>query len=258
MKMVISCFDESGHFCNSDYLSVAGYVSDEFGWRVFSQEWEKVLRRHGMDVLHMREFMSREGRSPECKWEDTKKIDVLREFIKVASGTSISPGLGISLDAKHYRQLTSMMKEEDLLKKPFQAPVFCFARIIRQLMDSLQRLKVDEPTTVVFDDSRDYSMKCYAYLCKLKDRRPDIKRKIACIAFGNDSLFYPLQVADLLAYATNDQIILPEPWKEANVFSGLFKSENPDFGVVGYGEKFGPENSEEMIRAIYSESLSKD
>lgn len=251
MKMVISCFDESGHFADSDYVSLAGCVADDFGWRIFSQEWVKVLASHGMTSLHMKEFMSPEGKSAESKWDIEKKIGVLRnDFIPVATRSNISPGLGVALDARFYRQTVATMQKEGVLKKPFQAPVFCFARIMRQLVDVLERLKVDEPTAIVFDDSRDYSMKCYAYLCKLKDRRPDIKRKIACIAFADDSLFAPLQIADVLAYATNDQLSLPAPWKKSNVFSDLLKP-----GVVGYGEKFGPENVEDMVRAIYAESV---
>src|SRR5436309_930461 len=97
--------DESGHFADSDYLCMAGYMASDEGWNALCSGWRYLLReKHKIPVLHMREIMSPSGKSPAALWPIDRKLDMLREFIQLIQKHT-EAGFGCALDAKHYREV---------------------------------------------------------------------------------------------------------------------------------------------------------
>jgi len=53
-----SYLDDSGSIDDPSnrFLTVAGYVADEYGWECFEAAWQKALDEAGIPYMHMREF----------------------------------------------------------------------------------------------------------------------------------------------------------------------------------------------------------
>lgn len=204
--------DESGHFASSDYMCMAGYMASDEGWSGLCSGWRHLLReKYKIPALHMREIMSSFGRSPAAGWDIDRKVDMLREFILlIRNHTEV--GFGCALDAKHYRKIVKTIStaaaEAGLKTKPFNTHIFCMARIVRMVMQYLDDSVPEgqRQISLVFDDDEHYSKTCYALLCDLKKRVPAIKKSIINISFADDEWGYPLQAADLLSYASRNEL----------------------------------------------------
>ena len=256
--------DESGHFSSSDYVCMAGYMAADDGWTALCDGWRSLLHeKYKIPALHMREIMSPSGKSPAASWDIDRKIDMLRDFILlIRRHTEV--GFGCALDAKHYREVVKTIgaaaAEHGLKAKPFNAQMFCMARIVRLVM---QHLEANVPegqrqTSLMFDDDEKYSKTCYALLCDLKKRVPAIKKSIVNICFGDDEWYYPLQAADLLSYASCNELKKGEDgWKASNVYSDLLKDEDPAYGKR-YLSEFWSDNEDDskaLMEAIIRETV---
>src|SRR5258708_1721290 len=97
--------DESGHFSSSDYVCMAGYMATDQGWSALCDGWRVLLReKYRIPALHMREIMSKAGKSPAATWDIDRKLEMLRDFILlIRRHTEV--GFGCALDARHYREV---------------------------------------------------------------------------------------------------------------------------------------------------------
>lgn len=59
------------------------------------------------------------------------------------------------------------------------------------------------PISLNFDYTEDFSLKCMTSLVHLRQQGQEVKDLISSIGFADDSVYYPLQAADMLAYGTN-------------------------------------------------------
>jgi hypothetical protein len=243
--------DESGSFLDHAYVCLAGYASGDTEWEAFIPEWKTLLQKHGLPALHMKDIVSAYGKSPAAPWPIDKKLAMLEEFIFVIR-KHVKAGFGVGLKAAHYRGVVKKLEQLGAITKPFQAQVFCFARIIKLAMLHTL-LKSSEPfVEIVLDDSEQYAMKCYSYLSKLKQRNGYVKERISSITFADDSKWYPLQAADILAYAVCNELKKPEgkQWSDSNLFSGLLKKADPTHGLVFHGELWAETEEKALTEAI--------
>lgn len=257
--------DESGHFANTDYMCLAGFMSDELGWTSLCQEWRVLLReKWKVPAIHMREIMSPKGKSPAASWDTDKKVSMLRDFIHVIRKHT-RVGFGCAIDAKHYREVVKVIegaaKSEGLKSKPFKAQVFCMARVVKLIIGYLDESKASEDerkTSLVFDDDEQYSKACYGLLCELKKRVPVVKETIVNISFADDLWYYPLQAADLLSYASCNELKKGSmAWQESNVFTDLLKDEDPAYGKLYCSEKWtaDDQDTKALMEAIIRETV---
>jgi hypothetical protein len=93
---------------------------------------------------------------------------------------------------------------------------------------------------MIFDDSEQYSMKCYHSFCEVRRFHPELKSLMAGIAFGNDEAFAPLQAADFLACATLQEMRRGKrAWsKKYSQFRNLLLSESPAYGKLYESENW--------------------
>lgn len=257
--------DESGHFSNTDSISLAGFVSDDESWNSFCIEWKSLLLKHGLPAIHMKEIMSSKGKSPAANWEMPRKLSMLSEFIFVIR-KYVQAGFGIGMDAVHYRsvvaEITEAAKTMGVRAKPFEAKRFCVARFVRTLMQyydevELQQGGMPEPINLTFDDDEAYAMQCYSLICKIKARDAAAKSRIVSVGFADDNWFYPLQAADILAYATcNELNKSPDMrWKETNIFTDLLKADNPTYGIVNKSELWDSSSDQIALEALVKEMV---
>lgn len=262
LKMAMIYMDESGHFADQDYFCLAGYVASDAGWDALCEEWRILLQdKYKIPGIHMKEIMSENGNSPASKWPMEEKLKMLADFILVIR-KHIHTGFGVSIKAKHYREITKAVHTELVklgVRKPkkFKAQVFCVARIIRQILTYFREtLKSDEKLSLIFDDSEHYSMSCYGFVCELKRRNTQAREMISSISFADDTVFYPLQCADILAYATCNELKKGTlQWLDTNIFTALFKAEDPAYGLPYLGEPWDERDDGELVKAIIQEMM---
>jgi hypothetical protein len=257
--------DESGHFSSTDFVCMAGYMATGDGWEALCVGWRFLLReKYKIPALHMREIMSPAGKSPAASWDRDHKVDMLRDFILlIRKHTEV--GFGCALDARHYREVVKTIAAtadaHGLKAKPFKAQMFCMARVVRLVMQYLDDTNASEDerkTSLMFDDDEQYSRICYGLLCDLKKRIPAIKKSVVNICFGDDEWYYPLQAADLLSYASCNELKKgSNGWKDSNVFSDLLKDEDPTYGKRYLSELWsdGEEDSKALMEAIIRETV---
>jgi hypothetical protein len=102
---------------------MAGYMATDEGWNGLCSGWRYLSHeKYKIPALHMREIISPSGKSPAAAWDIERKLDMLREFILlIRKHTQV--GFGCALDAKHYREVVTMIRTavatEGLKTKPF-------------------------------------------------------------------------------------------------------------------------------------------
>lgn len=230
--MAMIFMDEAGHFSISDFVCLAGYLASDSGWDSLCQEWKPLLEKHGLPGIHMKEIMSPKGKSPAALWPMDKKLSMLTEFISVIR-KHVQTGFGIGLDAHHYRDIVKCAEDSfknlGMKSRPFKPPLFATARMARIISDYFDQIGSKEQVCLIFDDSEQYSMQCYSFLCELKSRNQEVRSRFVSITFADDSHFYPLLAADLLAYATCNELRKAEKgWSYLNIFTDLLNRSSSD------------------------------
>jgi hypothetical protein len=258
--------DESGHFSYSDYICLAGLMATDQGWGALCEEWRFLLdEKWKLPAIHMREIMSPLGKSPAASWPKERKEDMLRDFIlSIRKHTYV--GFGCALDAKHYREVVENLKqtadEQRQKLKPFKAQTFCAARVMRLIMNYLDHIKASEyerKIALIFDDDEQYSKWCYSILCNLKKRVPLFKETMVSITFADDIQYYPLQAADILSYASCNELKKgQDAWSDSGVFTELLKDIDPNYYRVYLSELWtDDEHDTEKLRKVILPKLTQ-
>lgn len=227
--MIMGYFDESAD-SHAEFVCMSGYIAEDGDWEALTDDWNKLCRKHRIPYFHTTDFIGSNGVYEELGWKNSELNDlipqVLDEFISVIRKHKIT-GIGVGLAGRHFREITRTVAKRE---KP---EVFCFERVLRLVVERLDKWGWHEPVCMIFDDSEAYSMKAYANLCEIKDRNPDLRKRVAGIAFGDDEFFAPLQAADLLAYATTRMNSSGDgAWLYHPQFKNLLKDENPAYGKL--------------------------
>jgi len=240
-----SYFDDSGKWKDSDYVCLAGYLSDESGWNGFCADWRALLDKHGIPSVHVKDLLPMQGPYRDLGWTLTKRDEVYNEFVSVIR-KHVLVGFGMAVDARYWRAMKPEARK--LLGDPFMA---CFQRLMRRITDRLEAAGSQDPMPITFDDCSDYSQKCYSAWSALRKRDPRMMRLISAITFADDEIFYPLQGADVLANETNKHLrnlakarrVRPDMENLRPEMENLVRSlDDPPLGIEYVGELWdGPE-----------------
>lgn len=190
-------FDESGKLADSDFICLCGYVAGE-DWDCFSSDWRRVLQRHKLPFMHTARFYGGKPPYDGLDWDKDRKDAVCGELSDIVCKNVVA-GFGVAVDAKYYK---GMKKEDREILGDRQVDVFIFHRLMKKIIEYLQAISYEEPISINFDWSEDYSLKCLSALAKLQRHRAEVRSLIGSIGFCNDEVYYPLQAADMLAYGT--------------------------------------------------------
>jgi len=192
--------DDSGKFKDSDFVCLAGYLSDDDGWTQFSEKWGKLLIKHGIPYIHMKELISLRGPYENLGWTPAQRDDVVNDFIDVIRA-HIQVGFGVAVDAKYFRSMCA-----DAQKKIGDPAYFCLHRILYLIIKKLKSVGYQPSVTITFDDCEEFSVRCYRIWSKLRKIVPDVHDYVPSISFADDQKFWPLQAADILAWVTNKSL----------------------------------------------------
>jgi hypothetical protein len=246
--MIIGYFDETKN-SHQDFVAASGYLANDSNWDALSDDWATLLKKHSLPFLHTADFLSAEGIYEKLGWKEKVKNklipSVVLEFIEIISRHTVF-GITVGLDARKYRQITNGCRKR---AKP---EVFCFERIIGGCIGIANSIQEGSPLCLLFDDSRDYSMKAYANFCEVQQRHPEIKERIGLIGFGNDEVIPALQAADVFAYATQrlQDAGGQNAWLEHPIFSRLILPARPAYGTMYFSERWDAEYLESQRNNI--------
>jgi hypothetical protein len=194
--MMLAYFDDSGKFAESDYILLAGYLSDDKSWEEFTREWRGLLIQHEIPYVHMRDLVPLQGPYKKLAWDKDHRDDVIRQFIAVIR-RNVFMGFGVAVDAKYLRKMGN--DAQKVLKRP---ELFCFSRLMRHLTNTLSTIPWNEPVPLIFDDCEEFSVKIYRLWSQLRRQDQNIMSRFSAISFADDHIFHPLQAADILASET--------------------------------------------------------
>jgi hypothetical protein len=190
-------------------VAFAGWISDDPRWSAFAHRWKAFLKRHGIRSLHMGGFMGRAGIYQGVNFSPDQKLEVLKEAIHLVNCHTLG-FFACAVDNPAFEQMSAMAKQ----KCGGDAHMFCFREVIKivvRLFKTLDeredpRVHYDHPIGLIFDDNREYAVKCYRMLDDIKERNPIWKKRIGSICFCDDELYEPLQAADLGAWLANNRL----------------------------------------------------
>src|SRR5260370_5065212 len=103
-------FDESGKLADSDFVCIAGYLSDESRWNVFTEEWAALLTKYQIPSFHTKVLIRRQEEAYK-RWSAEHVDRVLEEFVSVIR-KNVLVGFGVGIDTKHLRSMKSDARQK--------------------------------------------------------------------------------------------------------------------------------------------------
>ena len=195
--------DDSGKFANpkNRYTAMCGYVAHGSEWNRFGQEWMNCRHVWQVPPIHMSSILYPD-RDPAWQaikdawgmtWEG-KRDQMLKEFAGIVMRCNIVC-VGAVIDAEHYRSLP-----RDKFTSAHTPVSFAFQHSVIKAIQKIEVTDQHSPISIVIDDDREDSMRCYELLGTLRNLVPKVKDRIDGICFVNDRSYPAVQAADMIAY----------------------------------------------------------
>ncbi|MGA7563539.1 MAG: DUF3800 domain-containing protein [Desulfobaccales bacterium] len=246
-KLVIQgFFDDSGHQADpqNEFVCVAGYLADVNHWQLFATEWKYQLIRHNISCIHMKDLVPLQGEYKELGWNNDKRDTVLLEFLNIIKESELI-GFGISIDVRAWKILPPRIR-----KQFGNVHYFCFARIIRNIVDRLKKMEAHDIINVIFDTNPEFGSRRFSLLSDIRKHDPEAAKHIGSLAFADGKLYSALQAADILAWETRKELTQKllghkstPRWKQLfTIFPGYY----PDYT----GELWGKELLEQHFKNL--------
>jgi hypothetical protein len=188
MAVFHAYFDYSGSEGDCPYVVYAGAMATDKAWLEISEKWVETLSKKNISSLHMTEIMGPAWRSQRQNERDELLVtlsdlvadSVERIFVGVHS-TAQWMKLSQAQRAK-FRNIQNAM----------------FEACVKTLFE-VSELRANDTVHLYFDSSGDAAEHLKTYLA-VRQQSALIRGKCAMIAFGEDELMPPLQLADMIAY----------------------------------------------------------
>ena len=191
--LIHAYFDESGKFKDHSVVAFAGVAGTMQQSRRFQQEWQKLLGRHGLSHLTMKEALNanREFSATSIAKGVSNRRTVLMQFVNCIK-INLGHILGMALDVRAFEGMSSAARKQVGKNPQFTA----FAVVMMELLDTLQENQV---VSVVCDDEEELAMPIYKLYRKVQVAYPLAANKFTSLSFANDRVYPELQAADLCA-----------------------------------------------------------
>jgi hypothetical protein len=195
--------DDSGKHTNprNRYTSICGYVAHASEFNRFGQEWMNCRHVWQVPPIHMSSIMypDRDPAWQKVKddwgkvWE-SKRDQMLKEFGSIVRHCNIAC-IGAVIDAEHYRSMP-----QDKFVSAHTPVSFAFQHAVLRGIQKIETTDKCSPISVVIDDNREDSIRCYELLSTLRNLLPAVRERIDGICFVNDRSYPAIQAADMIAY----------------------------------------------------------
>jgi len=203
--MLHGFFDDSGKESDAAnrIVCIAGYISGSAQlWNGLAELWKHCLLTHGLEWLHMKDFLNPESSEyADLGWDWDKKRSVLEDFCQAIKMSKIA-GFAVALDLEAWRQLPP-----EFVKQRGTAQEFCFSRLLYLLIERLKKSAPDERISILFDCDKQFAPVRFQRYITARENIEDAARYLCGFTIGEPRVFLPLQAADLLAWSVRKDII---------------------------------------------------
>jgi hypothetical protein len=149
--LMIQCFfDDSGKEADSPFVVVAGYIARDIYWQKFNDMWKHMLMKHGTRQVHMKDLIGLHREYKRLGWDETKRNEVISDCASLIKHSELI-GIGVAVDARHYVTLSKERR-----KRFGSVQEFCFQRVVRMLMDIVDKADVEGSVSVMVDFDTEY------------------------------------------------------------------------------------------------------
>jgi Protein of unknown function (DUF3800) len=200
--MFAAYLDESGTDAEADLLWFGGYIADSSTWFDFSREWRRVLLKHSIPALHMREYTA--SRGPFVGWSSASKKALLADAIDVLSTWDLF-GVTIGIDKAAFHEVVAASKLRGAVKlsgEPARDPyLWVFQDMVIEFATRIDHLHSSERVAFVADRHpflQPAALRLYEGM-RSEHEWPRHSR-LGSLSFEEAAHTPPLQAADLLAH----------------------------------------------------------
>lgn len=184
--------DESG-FAGDGYFAMAGYVAETDVWTGFNELWDLILRKHGIEYFHMKDFAGR--RELFTGWDEPRRVALMADLLEAITAGPLF-AIGACLKMADFERLSARLSQEGI-NAPYMA---CFHEMI--LGAGLTGATSDYPLSAIdFIYSRqDEFRKSMKRLWEFSRGYRDYGPALGILEFQDMRTVPGLQAADLLVY----------------------------------------------------------
>jgi hypothetical protein len=216
MAVFHAYFDYSGSQGDCPNVVYAGAMATDKVWLDVSDNWVKTLGKRNISSLHMAEIM-------RPAWRGRRQNE--RDELLVTLSDLVADSVERIFVGVHSTAQWMKLPEAQRVKfRNIQNTMF--EACVKTLFE-VSDLRANDTVHLYFDSSGDAAEHLKTYLA-IRQRSALIKGKCATIAFGEDELMPPLQVADMIAYCYFQDALKPtkSPQPIIELMLGTFKERN--------------------------------
>jgi len=141
-------FDASGT-CDSQVLTVAGFVSTVNKWMRFEKEWTSILRREGIKVFHMTDFVSSKREFAEGWKGATERRRVFISDLATCIRRNVNKSFRSTLVVRDYKKVNAVFNFGNSPGLPY---AFCSLMCAYTLRRWAERKKAEKRLLYYFED----------------------------------------------------------------------------------------------------------
>jgi hypothetical protein len=201
MAVLHSFFDESGKFKDQEWVAFCGFGASPDQLRQFDEQWDRQLRRTGMDALHWVDAR-RYGKRLSKKIGPQTFTDRVNELKPFADCVNDYLGLGAACVFEVVGYTAFQLESKALLgntENPF------YIQFLRTMLLLAGYAKSGERITMTCDEDEETSWNCYRFYKQVKKVHKDTRKRFGAITFADDLHFPALQAADMLSFLCREQ-----------------------------------------------------
>lgn len=243
--------DDSGKPDSSPSLILAGFSAHEIAWERFTEQWQEMLKRHGITTFHMTDLWSMKPKSG-VRSKITQSMIMVEAIETIKRHLSHAFAVSVPFEAHHYWFATKEFPKD----KPLRTYPFAINSLLSLICKHMWWHNCDQPLQVFFEQQGDESQTLI--LNGMKEFRglnathlPELEMLQPQFISGKSSA--PLQAADLLAWlvrrdASNGFNGIDRNWAAESLMLGKILS-------VGHTIKVWSDDELEKVATATAHSL---
>ena len=196
--------DEGGTNADAPVLTVAGYAARASQWKLFTRDWNRVLKPTGIKVYHATDAQAL--RREFKNWTADQVGDLASKLLPIIP--RYARGVSVSIDMREFNKAVG--NRPDLLRvfaSPYNA---CFHWFTMSLLDYAKRAK-SEPRFALVHETNDMKGQAIEGFEWVKANTPfENGASLVSLSFADKDQFVPLQAADILAFEVGKRIKMPD------------------------------------------------
>jgi hypothetical protein len=187
--------DESGKHHQHEIVSFVAMCAADDRLAEFNDAWRAILRRYGLDTLHMVKVTKTKKFSPNVPAPSTaERIEALKSFADCIN-TKLEAGFGMAIDVPAFRNLSKGMRaglgnHEDPYHVAF----------IRVLLEIAGYVHEDNKISLLTDYDMETGWETFRSYKGMRHTYPELRKKTIALSYVGDEHFPAVQAADMVAY----------------------------------------------------------